>query len=653
MHEATATDTSFETLLGELSARFIQLAPEQVDCEIERALQQLAEFLGTDRASFGAFSEDVSGLLVTHSWARPGIGPAVGMTQADLPWYFKTVLRGETIVLSRAPDDLPEEATREKEYMLRSGLKSNLGIPIAVAGHNVCVLATGTFREYRAWTETDIQRVRAVAEILAGALHRARADKALRAAEEQNRSVLASLTSMVAVLDREGSILSVNDAWRRALREAGLPRDAPQGVGVNYLEVCRASAAAGVDEARRAYEGIQSVLKGERELFELPYRCEQPSGSHFFTMRVTPLAGSRPGAVVSHVDVTELETARSRLEVSFEEIRRLKERLEVENVYLREEIRSERGFEEIVGKSPALHRVLEKVSQVAATDAAVLLLGDTGTGKELLARAIHERSPRRGRALVKVNCAALPPTLVESELFGHERGAFTGATAQRPGRFEVADGGTLFLDEVGDLPAEVQVKLLRVLQEGEFERVGSSRTRRADVRLIAATHQDLEKAVAEGGFRRDLYYRLNVFPIQVPPLRERREDIPLLVWAFINRRQSELGRAIREIPRKAMDELLAYGWPGNVRELENVIERAMILSHGPTLSLDESFGTGPASPAVASEALGDMQRSHILGILERCSWKINGRGNAAELLALHPNTLRSRMNKLGIRRPRA
>jgi formate hydrogenlyase transcriptional activator len=340
------------------------------------------------------------------------------------------------------------------------------------------------------------------------------------------------------------------------------------------------------------------------------------------------------------------------LERSRAEIGRLNRQLRRENLYLREEIRIDRHAGEIVGSSPGMERALAAVAQVAPLNSTVLLLGETGTGKELLARAIHDRSSRRLGPLVKVNCAALPPGLVESELFGHEKGAFTGATANRAGRFEVADRGTLFLDEVGDLPSDVQAKLLRVLQEGEFERVGSSRTRHVNVRLIAATHRDLETEIADGRFRADLYYRLSVFPIPIPPLRERREDIEALVWFFIHRRQRELERRIETIHPESLDALRRYDWPGNVRELENVVERAMILSSDATLDLDRGFqATARPASAQTGRDLDGVQRAHIEAVLAECGWRINGPGNAAERLALHPNTLRFRMKKLGIRRP--
>jgi transcriptional regulator with GAF, ATPase, and Fis domain len=341
------------------------------------------------------------------------------------------------------------------------------------------------------------------------------------------------------------------------------------------------------------------------------------------------------------------------LRESLREVRRLQRRLEAENEYLREEIESDAGFEQIVGKSRALREVLEQAAQVAPTSATVLLLGETGTGKELLARAIHARSKRAERPLIKVNCAALPPSLIESELFGHEKGAFTGATSSKPGRFELADGGTLFLDEVGEIPPEVQAKLLRVLQDGEFERLGATRSRKVDVRIVAATNRDLEQAIAAGRFREDLYYRLAAFPIRLPPLRDRREDIPLLVWDCIRRRQGELGREIERVPESAMLALTSYSWPGNVRELGNVIERALILSHATALRLDAAFAGAAARRGEPSERLDDVERAHFLRVLERHGWRIDGSGNAAAALGLHPNTLRSRLKKLGVARPSA
>jgi len=347
---------------------------------------------------------------------------------------------------------------------------------------------------------------------------------------------------------------------------------------------------------------------------------------------------------------------------------REKARLEAQNTYLIEEIKETHNFEEIIGQSRALAEVIEKVKLVASTDSSVLILGETGTGKELVARAVHSNSERRNRPLVKVNCAALPVGLIESELFGHEKGAFTGAIDRRIGRFELAHGGTIFLDEIGDMPPDLQAKLLRVLQEQEFERVGGSNLIKVDVRVIAATNRDLFRSVSEGTFRQDLYYRLNVFPIQLPPLRERREDIAPLVHYFVRRFSLKIGRKITRIQRETMERLVSYSWPGNVRELENVIERAVILSRG--IELEVAPGVLPDIAVVASaqavaprpaaeekstgapspQTIDQVERGHILAVLMQTNWRIEGSDGAAALLNLNPSTLRSRMKKLGVQR---
>ena len=326
-------------------------------------------------------------------------------------------------------------------------------------------------------------------------------------------------------------------------------------------------------------------------------------------------------------------------------------RLERENRWLRQEVSSRYAPDAVVAESARGKETLELIRRVAPSKATVLIQGESGTGKELVARLLHYWSERVGRPFVAVNCKAFAEGVLESELFGHERGAFTGATTPRSGCFEQADGGTLFLDEVGDLPADVQAKLLRVLQEGEFERVGSSHTRKVDTRVIAATHHHLESLVKEGRFRADLYYRLNVFPIALPALRERPDDIPRLVWFFVNRRQRALNRRFTTIPPAVMDSLQRHPWPGNVRELQNVVERAMIHSTSEVLLLDDGPGQEPSSASSMSGTLEEVERHHIENALRRCRWRINGPGNAAEVLGLHPNTLRFRMKKLGIQRP--
>jgi len=348
---------------------------------------------------------------------------------------------------------------------------------------------------------------------------------------------------------------------------------------------------------------------------------------------------------------------------AFGEIRELKDQLSKEKLYLEDEIRTEMNFAQIIGNSTSLRKVLKHVETVAPTDSTVLIYGETGTGKELIARAIHDLSPRRAKPFVKLNCAAIPTGLLESELFGHEKGAFTGAIAQRIGRFEVANGGSIFLDEIGEVPLELQTKLLRVLQEREFERLGSSRTLRTDARLIAATNRDLEAMVSEQKFRSDLFFRLNVFPVHVPPLRERQGDIPLLVRHFTQQFSRRMNRVIETIPSAAMDALSRYHWPGNIRELQNVIERAVIISSGPVLSIDvtdlkfpkaglpaEKPASSKSTNGALHNVLEETERQQILNALKECNWVVAGPNGAAAHLAMKRSTLQLRMQKLGIAR---
>jgi len=380
--------------------------------------------------------------------------------------------------------------------------------------------------------------------------------------------------------------------------------------------------------------------------------------------RVIGSAGARAERMLGvTIDVTERKQAMEWLKSALSEVQKLKDRLHEENIYLQEEIRVASDFRELIGQSNALRSVLRQVEQVAPINTTVLILGETGTGKELLAHAIHNNSPRAKHPLVKVNCAALPAPLIESELFGHQKGAFTGADTRRLGRFALADGGSIFLDEVGELPLELQAKLLRVLEEGEFELVGSSRSVKVDVRVIAATNRNLADAVAKGTFRSDLYYRLSIFPIVMPPLRERREDIRLLVTHLVKQLSVKLGKKIESIPQSAINVLQNYDWPGNVRELKNVIERAVIITQGSKLQLSETFdqltattelpGFSPAEQAqeIDGETLEQGEYRLILRTLKKVHWRVEGAGGAAELLNVHASTLRSRMRKLGITRP--
>ena len=404
--------------------------------------------------------------------------------------------------------------------------------------------------------------------------------------------------------------------------------------------------------------GIQSycwlpLTTARRRLGALVFTSKQPSVYDAADVGFLQQVANQAAVAVENA------LAFQEIEAAFKEIQALKDQLAKEKAYLEEEVRTDHHFGEIVGESAALRRVLKQVETVAPTDSTVLIRGETGTGKELVARALHELSPRRERTFVKLNCAAIPTGLLESELFGHERGAFTGAVSQKIGRFELAHQGTLFLDEVGDIPLELQPKLLRVLQEQEFERLGGTKTIKVDVRLASATHRDLARCVADGRFREDLYYRLNVFPVVLPPLRERPDDIPRLVRHFTQRFARRMGRRIETIPSAVMEALVRYPWPGNVRELQNIIERAVILSPGTSLQVPVGDlrpsssplpSGGEASGVRGAATLADAEREHILGVLRETGWVVGGPKGAAARLGMKRSTLQWKMKKLGISR---
>ena len=405
------------------------------------------------------------------------------------------------------------------------------------------------------------------------------------------------------------------------------------------------------------------VAQGIRSQLVVPLR-EGGQLVGFITLVAFHDARAWPDALVARLSTVGhvLAQTLARLRVDRElrnalaQIGALKERLEAENSYLRAAVSRPTG-QTLASRSPTFQRVLDEIAQVAPTPSTVLLLGETGTGKEVLAEALHLGSPRRARPMIKINCAALPPALIEAELFGREKGAYTGALARQPGRFELADGSTLFLDEIGEMPIELQTRLLRVLQDGRFERVGGTQTLRVDIRLVAATNRDLLREVEAGRFREDLYYRLNVFPIAVPPLRERREDIPMLAWEFVKEFAATFGKPVERIDEPSMAALVAHAWPGNVRELRNVIERAMILSRGPSVRVELLPGRARAAtrPAQAAHAAtrDDAEREHLRQALAHSGWRVRGVGGAAERLGIKPTSLESRMKKLGLQRPHA
>jgi len=483
-------------------------------------------------------------------------------------------------------------------------------------------------------------------------LERMRAAQRVGESEARYRDLYENAPHASATVGTDGRFLEVN---RRLTEMLGYPLEELVGSLVHSFTPDTPAGKARSLEVYRKHLAGESVSGWE---LEVRRKDGRPAWIKLWMEPTRGADGSVQASRSFCVDITDQVLAE-----------RERVRLKEQNLYLQEEIKSVHNFEHIVGGSPALMAVLADVDRVAPTDASVLVTGETGTGKELIARAIHSASKRRDKPLIKVNCAALPAGLVESELFGHEKGAFSGAIARRLGRFELADGGTIFLDEIGELPAEAQVKLLRVLQEREFDRVGGAAPIRVDVRIIAATNRDLLKAVQEKTFREDLYYRLSVFPVRLPPLRERRDDIPLLIHFLVNKFAARIGKHLDGVSRESMQRLQEYPWPGNIRELENVLERAVILATGPTLEIGPDLLPTPAAPsAVTARAeperaeaipvpppagqprLEDVEREYIIKVLRQTNWLITGPRGAAKLLGLHPSTLRNRINKLGVTR---
>jgi PAS domain S-box-containing protein len=469
------------------------------------------------------------------------------------------------------------------------------------------------------------------------------AEKSLSQSEERYRTLVESMNEGLAITDEKGVFTYANKRLCEML-------------GCSLEEVIGHPVHDWLSEPGRKILTEQIIDRGKvrQEPYEIEWRRKDGSTGHAL-ISPTPLFGDHgrfQGNVAVFTDITALKNAQESLRSALSENQKLKERLEAENIYFRQESETGHRFSDIIGQSNALKYVLYRAEQVANTTATVLVLGETGTGKELIAAAIHQMSPRKDKPLITVNCAALPPHLIESELFGREKGAFTGSDARQPGRFEIADGSTLCLDEIGEMPMEVQAKLLRVVQHNEFERLGSSKTIRVDVRIIATTNRDLEEEVRKGRFRQDLYYRLNVYPLTVPPLRQRKDDIPLLTQFFVERYARGLGKEFTSMHNETMRMLQDYEWPGNVRELRNVIERAAILCPGPAFQLfDRLENQACANPATVLRTMEETEREQILRTLEKTLWRINGSRGAAAILGMHPSTLRARMHKLGIRRP--
>ena len=602
-------------------------------------VEHLAAALAVQYSFVSSLSEDRLWVRTLAFWGPNGLEENKHFAIAGTP--CEAVLNGQ---MAHHPENLQALFPLDTALVdLRA--ESYCGVPLldrvgVVVGH-LAILDDKPMHHARGISILRIFAARARAEV-----ERLRAAAALQASEQRLASILDSAMDAIVTVDAECRIELFNASAEKVF---GCPAVDALGQRIDRFFPQRSQAVlAEAIDAALARARVSPYLGGPGGL-----TARRADGQEFvIEATLSPVAvGGKSLATLILRDVDERRRAEAELG-----------RLNQEAAYLQEEIRAVHNADDIIGQSRALAGALDKVALVAATDSSVLILGETGTGKELIARAVHAGSQRAHRPLIKVNCAGLPTGLIESELFGHERGAFTGATEKRIGRFELAAGGTIFLDEIGDMPLEVQAKLLRVLQEHEFERVGGSKTLSVDVRVIAATNRDLAAAVAAGTFREDLYYRLNVFPIALPPLRERIEDVPLLVHYFVNRFAQKSGRKITHVPKEAMRQLLAYGWPGNVRELENVIERAVILSSGQELSVPvevlsaqpaTAFASSPVAdgtPTLAPNSMQDIERQHIASVLRQTRWRIDGPYGAARILDVNPSTLRSRIKKLGIRR---
>ncbi len=682
----------FESVVATIMARFMN-ATGDLDALVDQTLAEVGHFLNVDRLTFFDVDCDAGQLIPRWQWfcdSAKDLRLVMGEDVSErFSWLTSIVLDGVPLVIDEI-EQIPEDAVAERSFCGSFGIRSFAFVPASHEGTVVAAMSLDDYGDSWAFDERMLQRLQSVTLIIANARLRAASlkeiDELHRFEEELSRIstafvnlppdavdekieaglgvVARILGADVVTLTRivDGMDLEVTHEWSgshvagqqfvgRRFR-GDFPWLVRQQLGQETILIRSRDdwPPEAVAERNMSEQiGIESVLgvrfdiRGEMAGALSVNSRNEAHWSEELAPRLRLLGEVFGEAMIRRRAEIELQN-------SLRQIESLKERLEQENLYLRQEVSLTSAYGDIVGDSPALRSALQKAEQVAATDSTVLILGDTGTGKELMANAIHSLSSRKDRPLVKVNCAALPSSLVEAELFGREKGAFTGALTRELGRFEIADGSTILLDEISELSLELQSKLLRVLQNGEFERLGSSKTRKVDVRVLAATNRDLIKAIENKEFREDLYYRLNVFPIEMPPLRARIEDLPKLVWAFVEEFSESMGKTIETIPKATMDALKSYRWPGNIRELRNVIERAMIVTQGETLVVELPRDL-PASGAT-SDRLEDVERDHITAVIEGAGWRISGAGGAAEILGIKPTTLEARMKKLGIERPK-
>lgn len=639
-------EAGFETLMVELSTRFINLPAQEVDTAIEEAQRRVCEYFNLGiSAVFQWASHDPDVFILTHLY-RPGGGPEVPNRMAALeyfPWSLRMGQSHEVVAVDSVEGMEDADALRDRASWLHYGVRAVVNVPLSAGdGPTFGVMGFCDIRQERDWSEETVGRLKLVAQVVANALARKRAEEELRFSEQRLALAADSAGAGMWSLNMETYRFWITPPIR-AMHGYTPGEDVTFERFFNLVHP---------EDQAAVQQALDQILETRKEVY-VEYRIVLDGETRWLAARGRLRSGTGNGAVNEvmgvTLDVTERIQNEQRLKDALDEVNQLRQQLEAENSYLREQLRRDDGLDAIVGESMPVLEMIAAAGRVAPTDSTVLITGETGTGKEVLAQAIHSLSTRKARTMMKVNCAALPSALIEGELFGREKGAYTGAMTRQGGRFEEADGSTIFLDEIGDLPLELQAKLLRVLEYGQFERLGSNKTIRVDVRIIAATNRDLDVMVREGGFREDLFHRLNIFPIRVPPLRERGSDIPLLVWNFIHHFNGHMGRSISSVPDKTMKRMQAYAWPGNIRELRNLVERGVIISTGKALHVDVPENRGEAT-ASGLDTLHEMERRHILAVLDKTKWRIRGSGGAAEVLDMVPTTLHSRMKKLGIRR---
>jgi len=691
------TDQDFLRLINDISMLLVGARSSEIDDALDQSLRMVGEFFSASVVGLGTWSDSGEILDTLHVW---GANPVSNYLAAIPPGEeAATEIRRKGSVVWNCLEDLKSLPQFQKHVRQVDVMAGSIWMYRHFGSHQEH-LAIGRF-DPTPWPEDTLKIQSAIGSVLYNALYRRRAEAEAEHAQRLEQAIAEIAATLVRVRAED-----VDAEISNALGQLGEVADADLCVflrcsdsdtstyKVNFewtVDEVDGPIFSGLNLADK-YPWLVRQLKKKRPLrlsnsdefaleataeFELLKRFSiqsmhwQPFDAAlghcgYIGLAAVNRAPQWPDGILSQLsllgniiaDAMDRQRTDTALEQALNEIRTLKDQLVAENKTLQQEVSILHGDHELIGNSHAIQATIYQAGQVATTDSTVLLLGETGTGKGLIASRIHRLSKRNHHPLITVNCAALPRSLIESELFGHEKGAFTGAVTQKLGRFELAQHGTIFLDEIGDLPTELQAKLLRVLQEHEFERLGSSTTRTVDVRVIAATNRDLEQLIAQGEFRADLYYRLSVFPIRAPALRDRRSDIPLLAWFFISELQHRLGKEFNEVSAQAMAALSAYDWPGNVRELKNIIERAMILSEPPILRIDDWFSGYSKSANISvlslqrnGETIEEVERAHIEKVLAACDWRIRGKDGAAEHLGLKRTTLQSRMKKLGIVRP--